>query len=63
MQIREERRPNSRYATLQQARWELAQADRLFRREGIPSVNTTHSSIEEIASKILSAQGIEKHMY
>lgn len=63
VQIREERRPNSRYATLKQARWELDQADRLFRREGIPCINTTHSSIEEIASKILDNLGIEKVMY
>ena len=47
-----QRRANSRYATLEQCRWELAQADKLMRREGIPSLNTTHVSIEEIASKI-----------
>jgi [pyruvate, water dikinase]-phosphate phosphotransferase / [pyruvate, water dikinase] kinase len=63
VQIRAERRPNSRYATLEQARWELSQADKLFRREGIACINTTHSSIEEIASKILHRHGIEKHMY
>ncbi len=62
-QVRENRRPNSRYATLEQCRWELAQADKLFRRENIPVQNTTHTSIEEIASKILSALGIEKHMF
>lgn len=62
-QVRENRRPNSRYATLEQCRWELAQADKLFRRENIPVQNTTHTSIEEIASKILSALGIERHMF
>ncbi|UXI70039.1 posphoenolpyruvate synthetase regulatory kinase/phosphorylase PpsR [Tahibacter amnicola] len=62
-QVRENRRPGSRYATLDQCRWELAQADKLFRREGLPVQNTTHTSIEEIASKILSALGIEKHMF
>lgn len=61
--VRENRRPNSRYATIDQCRWELAQADKLFKRENIPVQNTTHTSIEEIASKILSALGIEKHMY
>ncbi len=40
-----------------------AQADKLFRRESIPVQNTTHTSIEEIASKILAALGIERHMF
>jgi regulator of PEP synthase PpsR (kinase-PPPase family) len=62
-QVREARRPGSRYATLQQCRWELEQADRLFRREGVAVQNTTHTSIEEIASKILSQLGIERHMF
>jgi regulator of PEP synthase PpsR (kinase-PPPase family) len=62
-QVRENRRPNSKYATMEQCRWELAQADKLFRRENLPLQNTTHTSIEEIASKILSTLGIEKHMF
>ncbi|HVT32204.1 MAG TPA: pyruvate, water dikinase regulatory protein [Rhodanobacteraceae bacterium] len=62
-QVREARRPGSRYATIQQCRWELDQADRLFRREGVAVQNTTHTSIEEIASKILSQLGIERHMF
>ncbi|MEP6483084.1 MAG: pyruvate, water dikinase regulatory protein [Rudaea sp.] len=62
-QVREARKPGSRYAKLDQCRSELAIADKLFRRENIPVQNTTHTSIEEIASKILSELGIEKHMY
>jgi [pyruvate, water dikinase]-phosphate phosphotransferase / [pyruvate, water dikinase] kinase len=62
-QIREQRRPGSRYATLKQCRWELEQADRLLRQAGIPSLNTTHVSIEEIASKIFDQFGIEKTMF
>ena len=62
-QIRNERRPGSKYAKLEQCRWELEQADKLFRREGIAVQSTTHTSIEEIASKILSQLGIEKHMF
>ncbi len=62
-QIRSERRPDSRYASLEQVRWELERAGRLFRQERIPSINTTHSSIEELASKILSGLGIERHMF
>lgn len=62
-QVREARRPGSRYAELEQCRWELAQADKLFRRENIAVQNTTHTSIEEIASKILSQLGIEKQLF
>jgi regulator of PEP synthase PpsR (kinase-PPPase family) len=62
-QIREQRRPGSRYATVQQCRWELEQADRLMRQAGISSLNTTHVSIEEIASKIFERFGIERTMF
>src|SRR5574337_1945423 len=62
-QSREQRRAGSRYATLQQCRWELEQADRLMRQAGIPSLNTTHVSIEEIASKIFDRFGIERTMF
>jgi len=62
-QIREQRRPGSKYATLKQCQWELAQADKLMRRENIPVLNTTHTSIEEISSKIFEHLGIERHMY
>ena len=62
-QVREARRPNSTYAKIEQCRWELGQADKLFRREGIAVQNTTHTSIEEIASKILAQLGIERHMF
>ena len=62
-QIREQRRAGSRYATLKQCKWELEQADRLMRQSGIPSLNTTHVSIEEIASKIFERLGIERTLY
>ncbi len=62
-QVREARRPGSRYAKIEQCRRELELADKLFRRDGIPVQSTTNTSIEEIASKILSQLGIEKHMF
>jgi regulator of PEP synthase PpsR (kinase-PPPase family) len=61
--VREARKPGSRYAKIEQCRHELALADKIFRRENIPVLNTTHTSIEEIASKILAQLGIEKHMF
>jgi len=62
-QIREQRRAGSRYATVKQCQWELAQAERLMRHAGIPNLNTTHVSIEEIASKIFARFGIERTMF
>jgi regulator of PEP synthase PpsR (kinase-PPPase family) len=62
-QVREARRPGSAYAKLDRCKRELAIADRIFRAENIPSLNTTHTSIEEIASKILAHLGIERHMF
>jgi [pyruvate, water dikinase]-phosphate phosphotransferase / [pyruvate, water dikinase] kinase len=62
-QVREARRPGSGYAKIEQCRREVAIAEQLFRQEGIPSLSTTHTSIEEIASKILSSLGIDKYMF
>ena len=37
--------------------------ERLLRAENIPMLSTTHTSIEEISSKILAQFGIQKHMF
>ncbi len=62
-QIRQVRRPGSGYAEIEQCRREVAAAEALFRRERIPALNTTHSSIEEIASKMLNSLGIERNLF
>lgn len=62
-QVRQQRRPGSRYATIEQCRWEVDVAEKLLKREGIAMLSTTHTSIEEIASKILAALGIERHLF
>jgi regulator of PEP synthase PpsR (kinase-PPPase family) len=62
-QIRNERKPGSRYARLEQCRKEVAQAEEMFRIERLPALSTTHTSIEEIASKVLAQFGIQKHMF
>ena len=61
-QIRSERRPDSRYASRAQVQYELRAADALFGRLGIPSLDTSESSIEEIASRILNTTGIERRL-
>jgi hypothetical protein len=51
--IREERRPNSRYSSVTQCRSEIARAEALMRNNGIPYMDTTTISIEEIAAVIV----------
>ncbi|WP_299021644.1 kinase/pyrophosphorylase, partial [uncultured Tepidimonas sp.] len=51
-EIRHERRPHSRYASLENCRYEVREAEALMRRAGIPVLSTTHKSIEEIATLI-----------
>ncbi len=62
-QIRQERRPNSRYAQLDTCRREVAAAEMMFRAERIPTLSTTHTSIEEISSKVLSTLGLHREMF
>src|SRR5690349_1640994 len=62
-QIRTERKPNSRYATLEVCKREVAAAETMFRHEDIPVLSTTHTSIEEIAGKVLAQKGIRRSMF
>jgi len=52
-EIRNERRPNSRYASLDNCRMEVAEGEAMMRRAGIRWLSTTTKSIEEIATTIL----------
>ncbi len=61
-QIRKERRPLGRYASAQQVGYEIRETNKLFRRYGIPHVDTTEFSIEEIASRILDSTGVERRV-
>ncbi len=56
--IRSERRPDSRYASLAQCRFEAGAVRELYRRERIPWLDTSSMSIEEIATHILQARGL-----
>jgi hypothetical protein len=53
--IRQERRPDSNYAALDACRREVADAERMMKREGIEWFDTTSRSIEEIAVQIIQA--------
>jgi regulator of PEP synthase PpsR (kinase-PPPase family) len=52
-EIRNERRPGSRYASLESCRMEVNEAEAMMRRAGIRWLSTTTKSIEEIATTIL----------
>jgi len=58
--IRQERKPNSRYASLAQCRSEVQIVERMFQHEKIPYLNTTAKSIEELASGILIQTGLKR---
>jgi regulator of PEP synthase PpsR (kinase-PPPase family) len=62
-EIRRERRPGSQYADIANCRYEIEQAETLMKREGIPWINSTSKSIEEIATTILRQLRIERHVY
>jgi hypothetical protein len=51
--IRQERRPNSAYASLQRCRNEVRMAQVIFNKLGVVVLDTTSYSIEEISSRIM----------
>lgn len=53
--VREERRAGSRYASLDNCRYEVAEAEKMMRREGIPWLDSSSKSIEELSTTILQA--------
>jgi hypothetical protein len=59
-QIRSERRPDSQYASLENCRYEVAQAEAMLRREAIPWIDTSMKSVEEIAVTVLQKAGLER---
>lgn len=61
--IRTERRPNSRYAALENCRYEVAEAEKLMRKEGIRWLDSSTKSIEEISTKIMQEIKLERSFY
>lgn len=58
-EIRNERRPNSRYASIENCRKEIEDAENLMVREGIRWLNSTTKSIEEISATIIAELGLD----
>lgn len=61
-QIRNERRPGSRYASASQVQYEVRTAHTLFERLGVPYIDVTECSVEEIASRILDKMSLTRHV-
>jgi regulator of PEP synthase PpsR (kinase-PPPase family) len=62
-EIRNERRPGSTYAKIENCRYEVNEAEAMMRRESIPWLSSTNKSIEEIATTILQAIKSDKSAY
>ena len=59
-QIRDERSPGSHYASLENCRREVRQAQNMMTRFDIPSLDVTTMSIEEIATTIVHRSGLKR---
>ena len=62
-QIRSERRPDSTYAALDNCRYEVSAAEKLMRQAGIPYLDSTTKSIEEIATHMLHQAHLVRRVY
>ncbi|AFZ83643.1 PEP synthetase regulatory protein [Candidatus Kinetoplastibacterium blastocrithidii TCC012E] len=61
-EVRNERRPNSSYSTIEQCRYEVTESEKMMRRDGIPWLSTTTKSIEEIATTVLHEIGLDRRL-
>ncbi|VWX35829.1 conserved hypothetical protein [Limnobacter sp. 130] len=62
-EIRNERRPGSKYASLENCRQEIKSAEFMMRREGISWLSSTSKSIEEISTTILQQLNLGSPIY
>lgn len=58
--IRNERRPGSHYATLNQCQYEVRNVENMLRAQKIPFINTSTMSIEETCTSIIQKTGLKK---
>ena len=62
-EIRHERKANSKYASIENCRYEVSEGEALMRREGIRWLSTTTKSIEEIATTIMQEIKLERRVF
>lgn len=58
--IRQERRPNSDYSSLQRCELEVRYAESLYQKNNIPYLDATSRSIEEISVEIMTLANIQR---
>lgn len=61
--IRSERRPGSQYATLANCEYEIREAEALMRQEGIPYIDATSKSVEELSATIMHEAKLKRRIY
>jgi [pyruvate, water dikinase]-phosphate phosphotransferase / [pyruvate, water dikinase] kinase len=61
--IRQARRPNSTYASLENCRYEVEAAKHMMTREGIPWLDSSTRSIEELSAAIMQAAKLDRPSY
>jgi regulator of PEP synthase PpsR (kinase-PPPase family) len=61
--IRQERRPDSKYASIENCRWEIGEAQKMMRRENIRSLDSTTKSIEEISATLMQTVKLDRRSY
>lgn len=62
-QIRSERMPGTKYATLANCEFEVKEAEALMLQEGIPYLDATSKSVEELATTILHQANLVRRIY
>jgi [pyruvate, water dikinase]-phosphate phosphotransferase / [pyruvate, water dikinase] kinase len=62
-QIRQERKPDSKYASIANCQWEVGAAESLMAQAGISFLNSTAKSIEELAATILHEAHLVRRVY
>jgi len=60
--IRNERKAGSRYASFQQCQMELRAIQGIYTSEGIPCIDVSEMSIEEIATRIIQRTGLQRRI-
>ncbi len=61
--IRQERKPDSKYASIENCKWEVEAAESLMNQAGISFLNSTTKSIEELAATILHEARLVRRVY
>lgn len=61
--MRNERKPDSKYASFKNCQYEVREAEMLMRREGIPYLDATSKSIEELATAVMHEAKLGRKIY